>query len=239
VESACAHEGRDVALSPADGEIVTEAYDQIAASIDAYEGSAAVNAFTSKFDAWKAGAAKLTATEQQGKALFQGKGKCDLCHVMAGPQPLFTDFTYDNLGIPANPENPVYNANPTFVDLGLGAFLRSTPDDAAFADENDGKFKVPTLRNVDLRPSDGSVKAYAHNGYFTSLRSIVHFYNTRDVLPGCTPSMPLLVEGETCWPAPEFSENVNTEELGDLGLTPGQEAKIVAFLKTLSDGWRG
>ena len=44
-----------------------------------------------------------------------------------------------------------------------------------------GKHKVPTLRNVDLRPSQEVVKAYGHNGYFKILEGIVHFYNTRDV----------------------------------------------------------
>jgi cytochrome c peroxidase len=46
---------------------------------------------------------------------------------------------------------------------------------------------VPTLRNVDKRPDPGFVKAYGHNGYFTSLKAIVHFCNTRDVLPRCQP----------------------------------------------------
>jgi cytochrome c peroxidase len=51
-----------------------------------------------------------------------------------------------------------------------------------------GKFKVPTLRNVDKRPNTSFVKAYGHNGYFKSLEDIVHFYNTRDVA-GPHPSM--------------------------------------------------
>jgi len=40
-----------------------------------------------------------------------------------------------------------------------------------------------------------------------------------------------------CWPAPEVAENVNTAELGNLGLSPAEEAAVVAFLKTLSDGY--
>ncbi|MEJ2303547.1 MAG: hypothetical protein P8Y14_18635, partial [Anaerolineales bacterium] len=101
-----------------------------------------------------------------------------------------------------------------------------------------GKQKVPTLRNVDLRPSEDFVKDYSHNGYFKSLEGIVHFYNTRDVLPTCPGDY---TEAEAlaagCWPAPEVAENVNTSELGDLGLTPEEEDAIVAFLKTLSDGY--
>ena len=101
-----------------------------------------------------------------------------------------------------------------------------------------GKHKVPTLRNVGLRPSEDFVKAYGHNGYFKSLEGIVHFYNTRDVLPECPGAY---TEAEAlaadCWPAPEVAENVNMDELGDLGLTAEEEAYIVAFLKTLSDGY--
>ena len=92
------------------------------------------------------------------------------------------------------------------------------------AEEEWGKHKVPTLRNVDQRPSPEFVKVYGHNGYFKSLEEIVHFYNTRDVDPA--------------WPEPEMGENVNTEEMGDLGLTPEEEAAIVAFMKALSDGYR-
>jgi len=214
------------------------AYDQIALSIAAYEASPEVNAFASKFDLARTGKAKLTQQEQRGWALFRGKGKCARCHVANGQKPLFTDYTFDNLGVPKNPENPVYAHQPAFVDLGLGGFLSSLPSYAGYADANMGKQKVPTVRNVDLRPEPDSVKAYGHNGYFKSLEGVVHFYNTRDVKPECvgdvTEAQALAAD---CWPAPEVSENVNTAELGNLGLTPDEEAAIVAFLKTLSDGY--
>jgi cytochrome c peroxidase len=217
---------------------VDRAYDDIALSIAVYEGSTEVNAFSSKFDYTFKGKAKLTKLEQKGFALFQGKGKCQFCHPSTGKQASFTDFTFDNLGLPKNPENPVYNYNPAFVDPGLGGFLATRPDYAEFADENMGMHKVPTLRNVDLRPYDDFVKTFGHNGYFKSLEGIVHFYNTRDVLPRCpgeyTEAQALAAN---CWPAPEVSENVNAAELGNLGLTPAEEAAIVAFLKTLSDGY--
>ncbi len=206
------------------------AFDNIALSIAAYEASAEVNAFSSKYDQTFDGKVKLSKLEQKGYALFRGKGMCHRCHISNGKNALFTDYTFDNLGVPKNPENPVYDTEPDFVDYGLGGFL----DDPA---EN-GKHKVPTLRNVDLRPDDDLVKAYMHNGYFKTLEGIVRFYNTRDVLPECPgdyPEWKALEEG--CWPPPEVAENVNTDELGDLGLTEEEESAIVAFMKALSDGY--
>ncbi|MGE5250635.1 MAG: cytochrome-c peroxidase, partial [Bacteroidota bacterium] len=122
---------------------VNMAYDDIGLSIAAYEGSAEVNAFTSKYDYALKNMATLTKQERQGFALFQGKGKCRLCHPSNGANALFTDFTFDNLGIPRNPENPVYAYDPGFVDHGLGAFLASRSDYAAYADGEMGKHKVP------------------------------------------------------------------------------------------------
>jgi cytochrome c peroxidase len=204
----------------------TNKYECIGRSIAAYERSKEVSQFTSKYDYWLKGQAKLTGQEQWGLALFRGKGKCAACHV----EPLFTDFTYDNLGVPKNPKNPFYNepdwnpAGANWVDTGLGGFLQTAGYDEAVYMAEWGKQKVPTLRNVDLRPFKKFVKAYSHNGYFKSLEEIVHFYNTRDV-PGAG------------WPAPEVAANVNTTELGNLGLNRGEELAIVAFLQTLSDGY--
>jgi cytochrome c peroxidase len=98
-----------------------------------------------------------------------------------------------------------------------------------------GRFKVPTLRNVDKRPHNGFVKAYMHNGYFKNLKDVMHFHNTRDVLPRCAPNDP--GEKVSCWPAPEHPENLNTRQLGNLGLSEDEENAIVAFLKTLTDGY--
>jgi cytochrome c peroxidase len=61
-------------------------------------------------------------------------------------------------------------------------------DGSGLAPDNQARFQVPTLRNVDKRPDPRFVKAYGHNGYFTSLKAIVHFYNTRDALPRCRPN---------------------------------------------------
>jgi len=223
---------------------VDTAYDDVALSIAAYEASAEVNAFTSKYDYSLTGQAKLTKEERKGFALFQGKGKCKACHLNSGKQPLFTDYTFDNLGLPKNSENPFYtelDVNPAgydWIDPGLAGFLEGRPEYAEYAEEALGMHKVPTLRNVDLRPSEDFVKAYGHNGYFKSLWGIVHFYNTRDVLPTCEADYTEAQALEAnCWPAPEVPANVNREELGNLGLTLEEEQAIVAFLRTLSDGY--
>jgi len=234
VEVACATEGVTVAVPDADRAKVDMAYNSIGLSIAAYEGSPEVNAFSSRFDRSRSGMAKMTVLERRGFALFNGKGKCKLCHPVSGRQPLFTDFSFDNLGIPKNPDNPVYVSDPDFVDIGLGGFLRNAGYDEEVYEPELGKFKVPTLRNVDRRPYPGFVKAFGHNGYFKSLEAIVHFYNTRDVLPYCD-DIGDPDEGVNCWPLPEYPQNINTEELGDLGLTPDEEAAIVAFLRTLND----
>jgi len=237
---------------------VDSAYDCVGLSVAAYEGSSEVNQFSSKYDAYLAGAADLTKQEKKGLNLFKSKGKCANCHVLepehSGGPPLLTDYTFDNLGVPRNPDNPFYGEpdfNPqefSWVDMGLGGFLESRMDYQQYAAENYGKQKVPTLRNVDKRPYPEFVKAYTHNGYFKTLKQVVNFYNTRDVKPVCpdnpvtaideslfTPVEDAMAQG--CWPKPEVATNVNTRELGNLHLTDAQEDAIVAFLKTLSDGY--
>lgn len=234
----CGTAGGTVGLSPADRDKSNTAYDNIALSVAAYEGSPAVNAFTSKFDLAKSGTVKLTKLEQKGLSLFKGKAKCRLCHPVSGKEPLFTDFTFDNLGIPQNPQNPA-GLSPGFIDPGLGGFLEAAGYGKEIYEAELGKHKVPTLRNVDLRPLGTFVKAYGHNGYFKSLESIMHFYNTRDVKAPCPgPYTEAAALAADCWPPPEISDNVNSKELGDLGLSPEEEAAIVAFLKTLSDGYQ-
>jgi cytochrome c peroxidase len=75
-----------------------------------------------------------------------------------------------------------------------------------------------------------------HNGYFKTLEQVVHFYNTRDVKNPCPgPYTADEAMAADCWPAPEVADNVNTDELGDLGLEAEEEAAIVAFMRTLSD----
>jgi cytochrome c peroxidase len=242
-------------------------YGRIGLAIKEYEASSEVNQFSSKFDTFwnnvRMVGMDVTAIdmsnwqdfsnlgldekELEGLALFndESKGKCSLCHVLDPAvdeygnelPPAFTDFSFDNLGVPRNPDNPFYDmdevylddgspinpAGESWIDPGLGGFLEhhSNPAWQAMAAENWGKHKVPTLRNAVKGPGIAFPKAFMHNGVFKSMKEVVHFYNTRDV--------------ET-WPPPEVAANVNTDELGDLGLTGAEEDLIVVFLRTLSDG---
>ena len=248
MEQLCSQESEPVALSVETRVIVDKAFDRIGLAVAAFEASPEVNQYTSKFDYYQRGLVQLTQLEKKGLDLFEDKGKCADCHPLEPAEnqkhAAFTDFTYDNLGIPKNMDNPTYGMpepfNPdgaAWIDEGLGGFLRTTTDYRHIWLEHVGKHKVPSLRNVDKRPSEEFVKAYGHNGYFKSLKEIVHFYNTRDVLAICYGGEDE-IEGQTCWPVPEVTTNVNTDELGDLQLTDAEELAIVAFLKILSDGYK-
>jgi cytochrome c peroxidase len=267
VEQVCSRPGppsavdpTPVHLSPADRGRISATFDQMAQSIAGYEASHEVTSFSSKYDAVLSGKATFTAQEKAGYDLFRGKAQCNACHRDGGPgeEPLFTDFTASNIGTPANRRMPYYRedrpdalgyvantAGASFVDDGVGNFLAhghvlsqpSAVDErwVKLAADNQARIRVPTLRNIDKRPYPGFVKSYGHNGYFTSLKEIVHFYNTRDVLPRCKPNDP--GEGKSCWPAPESIANMNTSHSGRLGLSDADEDALVAFMRTLSDGY--
>src|SRR5438132_1512285 len=204
------------------------AYQQITQAIAAFERRPEFSPFTSKFDFYLKGQAKLTAREARGLELFNSKANCFACHPSIAaegqPGPMFTDFTYDNIGIPKNWNVPflklpldLNSAGTNFVDYGLANTVAQF--DAANVPAEAGKFRVPTLRNLAL------TAPYGHNGYFKTLKNIVHFYNTRDV-------------PDAGWPKAEVPETVNHDELGDLGMTDREEDDLVAFLLTLSDGYR-
>ena len=255
IETACQQADGVVHLSPQHRMKSDKAYDRVALSIAAFEGSSESNAFTAKIDAHRAGMYDFSPQEDRGHDIFRGKGKCVQCHAGAGgpgaEPPLLTDFTYDNLGVPRNPENPFSQQNPEWQDPGLANFLKTlAPYYRQYGNSNMGKQKVSTLRNVGLGSCEAEpeaenciVKAYMHNGYFKSLKSVVHFYNTRDVLPSCEDNLGIenateeVALANNCWPKPEVAKNVNTDELGNLGLTEEEEADLVAFLLTMSDGY--
>jgi cytochrome c peroxidase len=232
--TAVAEAGAYVALSAADRAKATSAYNNIALSIAAFEKSSAVSKFNSRFDQ-----GNLTALEREGAKLFNGKGKCHQCHPSNSTPALFSDFKYHNIGAPLNPDNPVFNYTTKVFDTGLGSVTGRSA--------HIGKFRTPTVRNTAL----GTNRTYLHNGVLTSVKQVVDFYNTRDALPVCTAAQVAalvpaqygsfdpdgagpLVAGK-CWPEPEISVNLDTKQMGNLGLSEAQVNAIVAFVKTLND----
>lgn len=198
----------------------SQIFSAVADAVTKFQTSREVNSFTSKFDYVSKGLVQFSDDEKQGLKLFQGKGKCAQCHVLDEDpntgKVLFTDFSYDNLGIPRNNSNPFYtqNSNPlgnSFVDLGIG-IIKNEP-------QHNGKFKVPSLRNASISAP------YYHNGSIVTLKDAIHFYNVRD-----------LNTGE--FAPPECNQNVNVTELGNLGLTEKEELQIEIFINTLTDHYR-
>ena len=175
------------------------AYDNMARAIAAYERSAEVSRFTSKFDT-----GTLNAQELRGKKLFMQN--CTTCHAYGrrgGDYPLFTNYKYVNAGVPVNPALEAdLNCAYEYPDKGLGPVVGDPLQD--------GKFKVPTLRNIAM------TAPYSHNGYFTTLKEMVSFMNDRGDI------------------TPEVADNLSTA-VGNLGLTDAQVDDIVVFLNTLTD----
>lgn len=196
--------------------------------------------YTSKFDLWLDGKAKLTPQELRGKELFDDPngGNCASCHIdepgANGAHPLFTDFQFEAVGVPRNNQIP-WNANPHYYDLGLCGPFRK---DAASRDPaNCGLFRTPSLRNAAIR------HVFFHNGRFHSLRQVLLFYMERDTNPGkWYPVGPDgKVEKFNDLP-PQYRKNVDTTD-APLNRKPGQKPvwnaqqinDVIAFLKTLVD----
>jgi cytochrome c peroxidase len=198
--------------------------------------------YTSKYDAFLAGRARLSDAELRGLALFNDpqKGNCAACHPSArganGAPPLFTDFTYDNLGVPRNADIRA-NDDAGYFDLGLCG-----PDRTDIADMRElcGAFKVPTLRNVAVSAP------YFHNGRFATLLEVVRFYVRRDTNPDewypldAASGLPRKFDDLPS----DLVANVNTTEPpydrspGDLpALSEPEIQDVVAFLQTLTDGF--
>jgi cytochrome c peroxidase len=220
---------------------VETAYTRMTEAIAAFETEdPRFTSFTSKFDEVQRGKATYSAAEARGFALFTdaSKGNCSACHPSDvgdfGALPIFTDRTYDNLGVPRNTEIPA-NADPAYYDLGLC-------NDAAIKAGNPevcGAFKVPSLRNVALRHS------FFHNGRFHTLKDALTFYVQRDTNP--EKFYPLNSDGTydkfNDLPT-QYRGNVNQEEVpynrhpGDApALSDAEIDDVIAFLGTLSDGF--
>ena len=213
-------------------------------AIGMFQRSSELAPFSSKYDAMLRGEVKLSEPETRGLRLFANvkKGNCVACHVFDAKSKtpsdhLFTDFTYDNLGLPRNAAIPA-NADARQFDLGLCGPAREKPK--GLTNSVCGAFKVPTLRNAAQRPF------YFHNGSFTELAEVVRFYVERDTHPAKW--YPKDAKGKTALfndLPKQYARNVNRDE-APYERKPGQKprlndaeiADVVAFIKTLDDGFK-
>ncbi len=202
---------------------VSASYDALADAIAWFEKTEKFSPFDSKYDKFLKGKKDLSEKELQGLALFSDvtRANCVACHPLLdanGEVGVFSDFSYDNLGVPVNTVLRELNGKGEgFIDHGLLDNPQVTEP------YTDGAFRVSTLRNI------AKTGPYMHNGVFKDLKTVVHFYNTRDVAGAINP------ETNEPWRMPEVAETVNRDELGNLGLSDEEEDAIVAFMKTLTD----
>ena len=199
------------------------------------------HSYTSKYDFWLEGKARLTPTELRGYELFNDpkKANCGGCHLdqptADGLPPLFTDHQFEALGVPRNPALSA-NRDSAYFDLGICGPFRS---DMQAQTQYCGMFGTPTLRNVATR------QVFFHNGVYHSLQQVMDFYNFRDTDPGKI--YPREANGTVMKandiPA-QYRDNLDVADPPfdrKLGETPAMSAQdeqdIIAFLKTLTDGF--
>jgi cytochrome c peroxidase len=200
--------------------------------------------FTSQYDFYLRGKAKLSASAARGLKLFDDpkKGNCASCHLdkitADGQPPAFTDYQYEALGAPRN-HAIAANRNPLFFDLGICGPLRS--DSYAKQAANCGLFKTPTLRNVATR------HGFFHNGFFKTLRDVLRFYVERDTNP--EKWYPRRPDGtvEKFDDVPQrYRANIDVID-APLDRKAGEQPALnaaeiddtIAFLDTLTDGYKG
>ena len=235
-------------------------FDQMAQSIAGYEASAEVTSFTSKFDAVLAKKAQFTPQEQAGYDLFRGKAQCNACHRDGGPAkircsptsppaiseppPIRGFLTMPKIGPTRWAMSPIRQGRHSSMAASAVFSPRSICSASPLRWTRDGARLHPTTRRAFgprrcAMSTDGPTRALSKLMVTTatskSLKSIVHFYNTRDVLPRCQPDDP--GEGTTCWPAPESTANMNTKRVGRLGLSDAEEDALVSFMQMLTDGY--
>jgi len=192
------------------------------------QNSAEFYPYSSKYDAWLAGKAQLTANELRGLKLFTDpkKGNCARCHIASrgvnGTPPQFTDYGLIALGVPRNRAIPA-NADPNWYDLGLCG-----PERTDFSDRSEycGRFMTPTLRNVAAR------KVFFHNGVVRSLGDAVAFYINRDKDSNKFDDLPTKYQANLEMDPP-FGRPADSPPV----LTKPETAAIVDFLGTLTDGF--
>jgi cytochrome c peroxidase len=198
--------------------------------------------YTSKFDYWLEGKARLTQVELRGYRLFNNpdKANCGGCHLDQprpdGLPPLFTDGQYEALGAPRNAALAA-NRDARYFDLGIcGPYRTDMRNETQFC----GMFLTPTLRNVATRT------VFFHNGVFHSLQEVQDFYNYRDtqpqrVFPRATDGtvaqfddIPAAYRNNIDVVDPPFDRHLRDQP----AMTPAEELDIIAFLRTLTDGYR-
>jgi len=195
--------------------------------------------YSSKYDAYLRGDVELTDQEERGVALFKdpAKGNCASCHLgltRGGRPPVFTDYDFANVGVPRNGRIPA-NRDPAYFDLGLcGPARRDLLDKREYC----GFFRSPTVRNVALRD------AFFHNGVFTSLREVMHFYVQRDLHPEqFYPRNPDGSVHKYDDMPPGYPVNIDRDAPLDRApgaapaLTEAEIDDVIAFLATLTDGY--
>lgn len=200
------------------------------------------HAFTSKYDYWLQGKARLTHAELHGLQLFNDKDKanCAGCHLSQpsrdGLPPVFTDTQYEALGVPRNPAIPM-NKDPKFYDMGVCGPFRN---DLAKQTQYCGMFLTPTLRNVAER------KVFFHNGVYHDLKQVMDFYNLRNTSPEKIYPKDAAGNVQKFNDLPvQFQANIDVADapfdrkFGDKPAMSDQDIQdIIAFLKTLSDGYK-
>lgn len=142
--------------------------------------------YSSKFDLYAGNkiGGTLTPAEIRGMNVFTdpNTGNCASCHYQGaglnGSSALFTDFSYEAIGVPRNATIPV-NSSASYYDMGVCGPNRTDhlPAAPGSPDIFCGMFKAPTLRNVSVR------NAFFHNGVMHTLEQVIRFYNTRDTMP--------------------------------------------------------
>lgn len=196
------------------------AFAALSSALSAYERSPEVSPFDSKYDRYLRGEYQMTPKEELGRVLFFSNQftNCHQCHkltAMGGEGETFTNYRFHNIGVPANPDLKV----PVDHGLMAGRKLKDR--------QSDGRFKVPTLRNVAV------TGPYMHNGVFKDLRTTVLFYNK---YVSHAPARQLNPETGSRWDPPEIPRTVSLKELQAApALDDRRIEALVAFLKTLTD----
>jgi cytochrome c peroxidase len=219
---------------------VTRAYVAMLSALERFElEDTSFHPYSSKYDDYLDGKVELSAQEQRGLALFDDpkRGNCASCHLdgkgMDGSHPLFTDYQFEALGVPRNPEI-LANASPAYFDMGLCGPLRT---DQAKESKYCGLFKTPTLRNVATR------RVFFHNGRLHTLKEALRFYVRRDTDPQLWyPVLPSGMVDKFDDLPPSLRRNI---DIIDEPLTRSKGASpawsdaeiddVVAFLETLTD----